>query len=54
MIYQIRRGQWVGGMIVYRNGRPYKAGYRKFTIRTLSVRTTMYAGGIAKTHTALS
>ncbi len=23
----------VGGMIVYRNGRPFKAGYRKFTIK---------------------
>ena len=25
----------VGGMIVYRNGRPYKAGYRKFAIKTV-------------------
>ena len=25
----------VGGMIVYRNGRPYKAGYRKFTIKNV-------------------
>lgn len=25
----------VGGMIVYRNGRPFKAGYRKFTIKTV-------------------
>ena len=25
----------VGGMIVYRNGRPYKAGYRKFAIETV-------------------
>ncbi len=26
----------VGGMVVYRNGRPYKAGYRKFTIKSVS------------------
>ena len=25
----------VGGMVVYRNGRPYKAGYRKFTIKNV-------------------
>lgn len=25
----------VGGMIVYRNGRPYKAGYRKFAIKNV-------------------
>lgn len=25
----------VGGMIVYRNGRPFKPGYRKFTIKTV-------------------
>lgn len=25
----------VGGMIVYRNGRPFKAGYKKFTIKTV-------------------
>lgn len=25
----------VGGMIVYRNGRPFKAGYRKFAIKTV-------------------
>lgn len=25
----------VGGMIVYKNGRPFKAGYRKFTIKTV-------------------
>lgn len=25
----------VGGMIVYRNGRPFKAGYRKFNIKTV-------------------
>ncbi|MBR4305630.1 MAG: excinuclease ABC subunit C, partial [Ruminiclostridium sp.] len=25
----------VGGMIVYRNGRPYKAGYKKFAIKTV-------------------
>ena len=25
----------VGGMVVYRNGRPYKAGYRKFAIKTV-------------------
>ncbi|MGN1119991.1 MAG: excinuclease ABC subunit UvrC [Oscillospiraceae bacterium] len=25
----------VGGMIVYRNGRPYKQGYKKFTIKTV-------------------
>ena len=25
----------VGGMIVFRNGRPYKAGYRKFTIKNV-------------------
>ncbi len=25
----------VGGMIVYRNGRPFKAGYRKFSIKTV-------------------
>lgn len=26
----------VGGMIVYRNGRPFKPGYRKFTIKTVA------------------
>ena len=26
----------VGGMIVYRNGRPFKAGYRKFGIKTVA------------------
>lgn len=26
----------VGGMIVYRNGRPFKPGYRKFTIKTVN------------------
>lgn len=25
----------VGGMVVYRNGRPYKAGYRKFSIKNV-------------------
>ncbi len=26
----------VGGMIVYRNGRPYKAGYKRFNIKTVA------------------
>ena len=43
----------VGGMIVYRNGRPFKAGYRKFAIKTVDGQND-YAGSPAQAYDALS